>query len=194
MSVPELGYRANQFLQKKREQYWGVKINQNIVFELVYRNAVQQTFFDIPLEELNPFSTYTHFTFFGTTLDVTQKIHWHKDVLNNSTFPLAFTKNIKATSAEHGLAKAVLEVNRMQFLIPLALKYRKSNLDEDLDLVINILQSWILENPYLKGINWFSNIEVNIRIIVWYYVWQILCSHEQTKTNNKFKEFAVNLW
>jgi hypothetical protein len=56
------------------------------------------------------------------------------------------------------------------------------------------IKSWVSENPYLKGINWYSNIEVNIRLLVWYFCWQILWDDESLKRNKELAQFTEEIW
>lgn len=54
--------------------------------------------------------------------------------------------------------KVTWELNRLQFLLPISLKgyHEKSK---------KLLDDWIIKNPYNKGINWNSNLEVAIRSV-----------------------------
>lgn len=58
-----------------------------------------------------------------------------------------------------GDVKLVWELNRHQFLPPLAAR--------DPELTRRILQDWIDQNPYEFGINWSSAMEVGLRLIAW---------------------------
>ncbi len=37
---------------------------------------------------------------------------------------------------------------------------------------MRLISSWTAQNPYLTGINWYSNIEANIRLINWFLTWK----------------------
>ena len=41
----------------------------------------------------------------------------------------------------------------------------KTNDEKYLTQFVDIMKSWINNNPYLQGINWYSNLEINIRLI-----------------------------
>ena len=56
------------------------------------------------------------------------------------------------------------------------------------------MNSWIDDNPYLVGINWYSNLEINIRLISWFLCWEILDASELAAKNRKFEEFVAERW
>ena len=195
MSVPEIGFRISQIIQKQLEKRGNRKIdhsNQN--YEKILLEAISGLYEEIPADLTSQFSTYSQFCFFGLTLDLTKKIAWQTDITSEKTFPSIFSKSVDTRSGSYGNAKVVWEFNRLQFLIPLAAKYSNSKNPADLDKFIYLLSNWIDENPYLTGINWYSNIEVNIRLIVWHFCWRILLSVPEVNTNQVFKKFATEKW
>jgi hypothetical protein len=46
----------------------------------------------------------------------------------------------------------------------------------------------------LIGINWYSNIEVNIRLINWFFAWEILDADQLINNNDYFKNFVDAIW
>jgi hypothetical protein len=46
----------------------------------------------------------------------------------------------------------------------------------------------------MVGVNWYSNIEINIRLIVWFVCWEILDVNKLTESDNKFREFVDKRW
>ena len=201
MSVPELGYRVGQFLQKETEKRSKKPalpkkaelkdVYQNSLNILKNREAQQFTAVDL----VKVFEGYDVFSFFSSfQVDLRTAIDWHLDISSGKKFPTSFSKDIDIRSDQYGSAKAVWELNRLQFLLPLAAKYALSKSDADINHFIDIVESWVKDNPYLKGVNWYSNIEINIRLIVWYYCWQILFSAPQLQTNERFQLFIRETW
>ncbi|MFH1239246.1 MAG: heparinase II/III family protein, partial [bacterium] len=131
---------------------------------------------------------------YGKKIDLGQKINWHSDYFTGKEFPKEFSKNIDIANEKYGNVKPVWELNRLYFMPALALRYRKSNKQEDLNLFISITSSWIEDNQYLKGVNWFSNIEVSLRLISWFWSWNILEASKLLEKNKEFKEFVENKW
>ncbi|MBN8860611.1 MAG: alginate lyase family protein [Sphingobacteriales bacterium] len=200
MSIPELGYRAGQFFQKKTEKrskrnvLSGAKDWCEIFRRSLDASLSNKSCFTIPAGYLKEFQQYTTFSFFTFQIDVDKPIDWHLDISSGKKFPLIFSKDIDIRSDKYGSAKVVWEINRLQFLLPIAIKYRGSKDKRDLQLFTDILQSWIAGNSYLLGVNWYSNIEVNIRLIVWYYCWQVLFTMEEVRNNKDFVSFATDIW
>jgi len=46
----------------------------------------------------------------------------------------------------------------------------------------------------LTGINWYSNIEVNLRLITWFLCWEILDAERGIQENSDFRKFADDVW
>lgn len=69
--------------------------------------------------------------------------------------------------------KEVWEINRLQFLVPLAIQARKTNDQKIYDLIVKIIKDWEASNKYNYGVNWYSNLEVAIRAISLYLCYEI---------------------
>jgi hypothetical protein len=61
--------------------------------------------------------------------------------------------------------KRIWEINRLQFLLPLALDTRRRQSAEGRDLVLNLVSSWMEGNRPYRGVNWTSGIELGLRTI-----------------------------
>jgi hypothetical protein len=131
---------------------------------------------------------------FGIVVKPSEIKDWCFDVYSKKVFPKISSKKIKIRTGEYGSAKHVWEINRMLFLPQLALKYKRSSDCRYLNQIQSLLSSWIEQNPYLTGINWYSNIEVNIRLINWFITWEILEVEELIAHNPLFKNFVEEIW
>ncbi|MGB3588776.1 MAG: alginate lyase family protein, partial [Tunicatimonas sp.] len=131
---------------------------------------------------------------FGQKFHYNQPIDWHLDISSQSRFPKVFAKDINIRTSEYGSAKHVWEVNRLQFLPLLGLQYRSTNDQKLIQQFQTIVQSWIDDNPYLVGVNWYSNIEVNIRLIVWFFCWELFDVNALIQSNSQFKKFVEEQW
>jgi hypothetical protein len=188
-SIGEYPYRVKQLLQKKYEKVFlqdkcfpagkqiiEKKILEEVCFEVEYRDAVIKIF--------------------GRNFNYSdpKEIDWHKDIFSNQSFPKAFSKSINILSNPALSAKVVWEINRLQFLMKIAISYNSTKDDSYLFQFIQILKSWISNNPYLTGVNWYSNIEVNLRLINWFLCWEVLDADKLMIENKAFKEFAEKDW
>jgi len=188
MSVRELPYRFNQIIRKKYEEYyWAGRNITDIQIPLNGRILEIQ----ITDKHLIP----AEIDIFGKILNYSgDEIHWHRDIFSGKSFPLIFSDKINIRSDPGLSAKNVWEVNRLQFLVHIALNYHHTGNQEYLSQFIRILSSWIDNNPYLIGINWYSNIEINIRLINWYFCWEILDAGKLIKQNPQFEKFVLEKW
>jgi len=142
-------------------------------------------------------SAHLDYPIFDKTVDVFKPVRWHLDLSTGREFPKSFAHKIDIRSDKYGSAKHVWEVNRMQFMLHIAMLYKNSGNEKYLDLFRYHLASWKNENPYMVGVNWYSNIEVNLRLICWYFCWQVLdvdgvCADIAKEPT--FKEFVRDVW
>ncbi|TKK67407.1 hypothetical protein FC093_13990 [Ilyomonas limi] len=185
MSGPEIIFRLREFLQKKNEK----RIYKIPVSELINVNSANLNI------DYNSFPDFEYvYHFFTFKIDLSNALDFHLDISTGKHFPKKFAKEINIRSDEFGSAKVVWEINRLEFLLPLVLSYKKTSDKKLIQLFCDIITDWNLQNPYLVGVNWYSNIEVNIRLINWYWCWIILDSDEIWHSDVKYKDFRENIW
>lgn len=119
---------------------------------------------------------------------------WHRDIFSKKEFPKAFAKKINIRNEPNLSAKSVWELNRLQFLMPIVLQYKTTNNTACLNQFIKTIKSWKSSNPYLTGVNWYSNIEVNLRLITWFLCWEALDTEKTIEQDAKFKAFVTDDW
>jgi hypothetical protein len=187
MSIPELFYRIKNlvFSNFEKIRYTGyfpkpgvIKITDKILPDIGT---------DYPLCD-------SKMEIFEKELDFSGDIDWHLDLRSNNRFPLIHSAKIEIRTNKYGSAKHVWEVNRLLFLPQICLNYKKTGNTLFLEKFMHFIDSWISENPYLLGVNWYSNIEVNIRLINWFICWEILDGAAVMKSEPSFKSFAENKW
>lgn len=141
----------------------------------------------VNIEDLNIFGKYVNYTKIKSE-------DWHRDIFSRKKFQMSFAKKIKIRNEPNLSAKAVWEINRLQFLTPLALKYKTTNDVKYLNQFINIIQSWKTNNPYMMGVNWYSNIEINLRLITWFLCWEALDADKIIEHDVQFRAFVSDDW
>ena len=186
MSFAEIMFRIKQYSQKTIEKYLTIHKKRKTDFS-IYPHDI---FIFEKKDTLYPETV----KIFGTDLNYTKEINWHFDLYASKEFPRLFSKDIEIQSEKYGSAKHVWEVNRLLFLPRICLNYKNSNDIKYLNQFISITKSWIKENPYLVGINWYSNIEVNIRLINWFLSWEILDANKLIEEIPEFNTFVYNEW
>ncbi len=93
---------------------------------------------------------------------------WHTDPVDAEVFSQrdAYCFDVPF---RHGVntreIKRIWELNRLQFLVPLASFAMLSGHQADLNLVGNLVRSWMEANPPFRGLNWASGIELAVRLI-----------------------------
>ena len=184
MNLRELLFRAGQMQQRSYEKMF----SSTPVYNSVTINKVN---FDFSFTEI---LLPGQFRIFGRLLPVEKDLDFHVDIFSGKRFPLSFSKSIDVRTDRFGSAKVVWEVNRLQFLIPLLTDYKLTGDRKKLDLFVSIMTAWNEQNPYLKGINWSSNIEVNIRLINWYWCWILLEKDEVWQREEKYRSFRNDVW
>jgi len=188
MSVKEILFRAKEMLNSKYEELFCVGKMLPTTKVSIYKNSFSynQKSYELTFDILHVFGKVINYS--------EQEIDWHKDIFSGNRFPLGFSKSLNIRNNPDLSAKNVWEINRLQFLIFIALNYSHTKEEKYLNQFKRILSSWIENNPYLRGINWYSNIEVNIRLIVWYYCWHLLDAEKLMLKDNAFNEFVERRW
>ena len=185
MTLSELAYRAEQKLQSRRLKK---QMGQSISV------AACETVPEILPAIDHPLEATAYIDVFGIMVNPAEITDWSYDVLNKRSFPLKYAKDINMRTAEYGSAKHVWEVNRMLFLPRLAMLYKSTGDMQYVNLIMRLVSSWVQQNPYLTGINWYSNIEVNIRLINWFLTWELLQAEELAQQHPSFSKFINEVW
>jgi hypothetical protein len=189
MSGAEIFFRIKQSVNGYLKEKLGYKFN-FLTKDVVTRQNILGL--NIKNTILHPYTL----KIFGSDFnyDKPQEINWQKDYLSGEVFLPAFYRKIKILGTPGPSAKCVWEINRLQFLVTICMNFKITKSKSDLDLFIQINKSWSLQNPFLTGINWYSNIEINLRLITWFLCWEILDTDNLISGENNFKEFVENDW
>lgn len=100
---------------------------------------------------------------------------WHRDPQSRIQSPrIHWSKIDYLDPTVVGDHKVLWEVNRHQYLVPVALSWLLDDGQEDLDVVFRHLSSWLDQNPPFIGVNWASNLEVSYRAISWCWLLELL--------------------
>ena len=109
---------------------------------------------------------------FGRDYDLGVDIDWNRDYEHAVRTPLTFAPSIDYRDRRRvGDAKLVWEINRHQHLVVLARAYRATGDRRYAAEAVAQLLSWLDQNPYGRGMNWRSPLELAVRVINW--VWTL---------------------
>jgi hypothetical protein len=108
-------------------------------------------------------------------LDYGRDIDWHLDRVHGKRAPGDLWFNVRYLDfAAVGDAKVTWELNRHQHLVTLAKAYRLEKDHRFASEVIDQWRHWQTANPYPRGINWASSLEVAFRSLSWLWVYFLL--------------------
>lgn len=111
---------------------------------------------------------------FGTERDVGPKIAWRRDPVHGTETPARYFRRIPYLDFNRcGDHKQIWELNRHQHLVLLAQAWRLGADPRFPAEIAAQLESWLAENPYQRGINWASALEVAFRTLSWIWIWHL---------------------
>jgi hypothetical protein len=99
-------------------------------------------------------------------------IDWNRDHFSNKPAPLSYAPSIDYRDTRiTGDCKLVWEPNRHHQFVVLARAFRATGDRRHADQLWKQMESWLDANPFGRGMNWRSGLELGIRLINW--VWAI---------------------
>ncbi len=120
-------------------------------------------------------SILTHrFPILGVTVETGPEIDWRRDYLAGVTSGTGYCRLVRYLDfAAVGDHKVVWELNRHQHLVVLAQAFRFTGRREYLDEIVLQIRGWLRSNPFMRGINWASALEVAFRVLSWTWVYHM---------------------
>lgn len=107
----------------------------------------------------------------GHDLETGAEIRWRRDYVHGVESGLRYFRRIPylnpALAGDH---KIIWELNRHQHLVVLAQASLLTGRAEFLDEIPRQLESWWQQNPFVRGINWASALEVAFRALSWIWI------------------------
>ena len=115
------------------------------------------------------------FPILGLTVDTGPQIRWRRDYERGIETSLDYFRRIPYLDATRaGDHKLIWELNRHQHLVTLAQAYLITGDPANLAEIEAQLESWLAQNPYARGINWASALEVAFRSISWIWTYHLV--------------------
>ncbi len=103
--------------------------------------------------------------------DLGTRIAWRRDFVHNKETGTEYFRRIPYLDFHRaGDHKIVWELNRHQHLVVLAQAYLLTGNSQFLDEIPLQCESWMEANPFQRGINWCSALEVAFRALSWIWV------------------------
>ena len=111
----------------------------------------------------------------GTRVNTGPEPAWRRDYISGKETPAIFFRRIPYLDATQvGDHKNIWELSRHQHLVLVAQAYTLTGDARYSDFVIAQLRHWWRENPFQRGINWASSLEVGFRTLSWLWIYHLL--------------------
>lgn len=132
---------------------------------------------------------------FGTDLHVDPRHHdWTRHPITGAAAPSGhWTQVPYLAGIGGGDVKVIWELSRHHQLVRLAQGYLLDRDEALSETLLTLLDQWIEQNPYGRGINWTSSLEVAFRAIAWCWIWALTCE-SPAWTSVRTRRFLVSLW
>lgn len=106
-------------------------------------------------------------------------LDWHRDPVSGRSAPTTFGPDINYRDPSIvGNVKNIWEKNRHHHLTVLAAAYGISGDNRFAAEVDRQLRDWVQENPFPRGVNWNSSLELGVRLIAWVWIDRLLRDSE----------------
>jgi heparinase II/III-like protein len=117
----------------------------------------------------------THrFPIFGQVIETSPQIAWRRDYVHGKESGLDYFRRIPYLDFDRaGDHKMIWELNRHQHLVVLAQAFLFTGRREFIAELEGQLKSWWDANPFQRGINWASALEVGFRALSWMWVYHL---------------------
>jgi len=120
---------------------------------------------------------------------------WNRDPVSGTNAPLVFGKTLDYRDERLvGDIKYLWEPNRHLHLVTLGQAYHLTKQGSYLDGIKLQVESWLEQCPYMLGPQWTSSLELSIRLINWYLVWQLIGGLDSDVFKGKEGEEFRNRW
>lgn len=115
------------------------------------------------------------FPLMGIQVHTGKQIHWRRDYLRGKETGTQYFRRIPYLDANlAGDHKIIWELNRHQHLVLLAQAFLLSGDLANLMEICDQLESWFAANPFQRGINWASALEVAFRALSWIWIYHLV--------------------
>lgn len=122
---------------------------------------------------------------FGRAIDFGPEIRWRRDPISGIETSTAYFRRIPYLDPRRaGDHKFIWEPNRHQHLVVLA----QAGDDESWNDLVKQLESWFEQNPFQRGINWASALEVAFRALSWVRIYELAHARMTRDFERRFLE------
>lgn len=125
----------------------------------------------------------------GMTLETGPEISWRRDYISGRETGTDYFRRIPYLDVTRaGDHKNIWEINRHQHLVLLAQCRLFSGEGKYFDEIVRELESWFAQNPFQRGINWASALEVGFRALSWIWLYRLVGDRFAPPLRRRFLE------
>jgi hypothetical protein len=129
---------------------------------------------------------------FGADCRFDGKFPWKEDFIHGVSAQDGFWSDVQYLDAGSvGDSKVIWELNRLQFLLPVAKAFFLTGDRSCYGWLKKTIQDWDVANPYPMGINWSSSLELAFRVVVLDWVIRLLGTFLQK--DEEFRQLLLRL-
>lgn len=129
------------------------------------------------------------FPVFGAAIDTGPEIRWRRDYSSGIESAVPYFRLVPyLDAARSGDHKMIWELNRHQHLVLLAQAFLLRDDPRYVDEIEAELESWFAANPFHRGINWASALEVAFRALSWLWIWHLAGNHLRENLRRRLLE------
>src|SRR4051812_19295446 len=137
-------------------------------------DALRSTAYAEELERLADLVLSGKYPLLGSVFDLGRELDWRRDFVSGRTSGAKYFRSVPYLDAvQVGDHKVIWELSRHQFLVVLAQAYRFTGRRDYLNAIEEHLNTWVAQNPFMKGINWCSALEIAFRALSWTWVFHL---------------------
>ncbi len=151
--------------------------------------ALRGTAFAAEVEALASSAASHVFPLVGLSVNTGPAIDWRRDYVHGISTGTPYFRLVPYLDFRRaGDHKIVWELNRHQHLVLLAQAFRLTGRREYLDEAFRQAESWMDANPFTRGINWASALEVAFRALSWMWLWHLASGEMPDHLRRRFLE------
>jgi hypothetical protein len=150
---------------------------------------LRHTRFASGIEQLAGDVLQHQFPIFCTCIATGEQICWRRDYTRNKETDLRYFRRIRYLDTDQsGDHKWIWELNRHQHFVLLSQAFLLFENPAYLEELSQELESWLAQNPFQRGINWASALEVAFRAVSGIWVLHLVGPHLSDRIRRKFEE------
>ena len=149
--------------------------------------ALRDSAYAHSLEELANNMLAHRFPVLGLEIQTGPEIRWRRDYVHEIESGLSYFRRIPYLNFKSvGDHKLIWELNRHQHLVLLAQAFLFTGKREFLSEVFRQIQTWFEQNPFQRGMNWASALEVAFRTLSWIWLYHLVGSEMPDQLHRAF--------